>query len=77
MGTNGTLLYSWRYICCTTTLKDSLLLPCGDKHMHFPQPCVLLLQDVPGYRYLETAIDKTGNNSHVLGENNIEADYSI
>ena len=73
MGINGTFLYCCRYICCTTTLKDSLVLPCGDKHMHFPQ----LLQDVPGYRYLDTATDKTGNNSHVLGENNIEADYSI
>ena len=45
--------------------------------MHFPQPCALLLQDVPGYRYLDTAVNKTGNNSHVLGENTIEADYSI
>ena len=60
-----------KYVYYATILKDSLALPCGDKHKHFPQPSVLLLQDVPGYRYLDAAIAKTGNNSHVLEEDNI------
>lgn len=60
-----------KYVYYTTILKDSLALPCGDKQKRFPQPSVLLLQDVPGYRCLDAAIAKTGNNSHVLEEDNI------